>query len=89
MLETDCAVAVNLIKESTPNTSTYAFRISSIRDLIKERETKLASISCDGNGASHELARLGRVQARTEVWPGSFPLELAMAIATDCNPTSA
>ena len=37
-VETDCAEAMELIKESTPNTSSYAFRINVICELLKERE---------------------------------------------------
>lgn len=85
-VETDCSEAVQLIKESTPNTSIYTFNISRIRDVIKERGTKTASINRDANGASHELARTGRVQNRTEVWLRSFPQEISRAVDFDCNP---
>lgn len=63
-VETDCAEALDMIKKSSPNTSAYAFRISVIRDLLKERNVK---ISRGANVASHELAKLGRTQGRTAV----------------------
>jgi hypothetical protein len=66
-VESDCAEAVELIKESTPNTSAYAFSINVIREFLREREIKIAKISPDVNVASHELAKLGRVHGRTEV----------------------
>ena len=86
-VETDCAEAVELIKDSTPNTSIHAFRISNIRELIQERGIKLARISRDANGASHELARMGSVLARTAFWPRGFPQEISGAVSDDCNPT--
>jgi hypothetical protein len=36
VVETDSAEAVHLIKQSTPNTSAYAFQISAIRELLRE-----------------------------------------------------
>ena len=89
IVETDCAEAVELIKESTPNTSVYAFRISAICELLRERETKIARISRDVNVVGHELARLGRVHARTEVWLRSFPQEIIEAVTMDYNSISA
>jgi hypothetical protein len=66
-IETDCSEALDLIKESTPNTSIYAFRINVIRELLRERGSTLVKISRDGNGVSHELARLGRLKHQTQV----------------------
>jgi ribonuclease HI len=85
-VESDCAEAVELIKESTPNTSAYAFSINVIREFLREREIKIAKISRDVNVASHELAKLGRVHGRTEVWFSSHPPEIAEALSNDCNP---
>ena len=87
IMETDCAEALELIRESTPNTSSYAFRISKIRDLIKEREIGLAKISRDANAVSHELAKIGRVQARTAFWLSDLPQEIAAAVSNGCTPT--
>ena len=86
MVETDCAVAAKMIKEKGPNNSIYAFRIKAIRELIQERGSKIDSISHDVNEVSHELAKLGRVQARTEVWLGDFPPEIALLVAKECKP---
>jgi hypothetical protein len=36
VVEADCAQAIELLKESTPNTSIYAFRISAIRALVEK-----------------------------------------------------
>jgi hypothetical protein len=60
--------AVELIRERTPNLSAYAFRVNAIRDLIRERNTIIAKIGGAVNGISHELAKIGRTQKRTEVW---------------------
>ena len=61
-VETDCAEAAELIKETTPNTFSYAFRISIIPELIRERGTTIARISRVTNKANHELAIIGRVK---------------------------
>jgi hypothetical protein len=83
--ETDCAEAAELIKEGTPNKSIYAFRINSIRELLKERGTRVAQICRDVNQVSHELAKLGRIQHRTKLWLGGHPDEVANAMNMDCN----
>jgi hypothetical protein len=67
-LEMDNAEVFELIKERTPNLSVYAFRVNAIRDLIRERNTIIAKIGGAVNGISHELAKIGRTQKRTEVW---------------------
>uniref|UniRef100_A0ACD5TUW4 Uncharacterized protein n=1 Tax=Avena sativa TaxID=4498 RepID=A0ACD5TUW4_AVESA len=85
-IETDCAEAIVLINESTPNTSVYAFRIDAIRALLKERGTSLVKISRNGNQVSHDLAKLSRVQDRTAVWLRNYPEEISVAINLDCNP---
>ena len=88
-VETDCADALELIREGQPNASIHAFRINTIRQLIRERGTTITKISRDANKVSHELARMGKVQSRTAVWARSFPLELAAVVAKDCEPTMA
>jgi hypothetical protein len=85
-VESDCLEAIQLIKESTPNTSRYASRIQIIRELLQERNTPLAKIHRDANQASHELAKVGRVQGRTETWVQNMPPEVAKAVLLDCNP---
>jgi hypothetical protein len=83
-LETDCSGALELVKESTPNTSIYAFRINVIRDLLRKRDSILVKIR-DGNNVSHELAKLGRLKHQTQVWLGSYPSELSAAMTDHCN----
>jgi ribonuclease HI len=85
-VETDCSEAAELIKESTPNTSIYAFRINFIRDLLQERDSTLLKISMDYNQVSHELTQMGRTMRRTQVWLGSSPPEISQAMKIDCNP---
>jgi hypothetical protein len=85
-VETDCSEAVELLKEGSPNTSIYAFQVSVIRELLRERNFPLVKVSRDVNMVSHELARLGRVDRRTELWLLDSPEEIARAIAVDCNP---
>jgi hypothetical protein len=84
-IETDCSEALDLIKESTPNTSIYTFRINVICELLRERGSTLVKISRDGNSVSHELARLGRLKHQTQVWLESFPSEVSAAMTADCN----
>ncbi|KAK1660876.1 hypothetical protein QYE76_049035 [Lolium multiflorum] len=86
VVESDCAEAIELIKKSTPNTSAYAFRVSVIRDLIQERDIEIGKVCREANTASHELAKFGRVQGRSEFWLSNVPQTVAEAMANDCNP---
>jgi hypothetical protein len=85
IMETDCADAVELIGGKKANLSAYAFRITTIRELLRERDTVLVKINRTCNSVGHELAKIGRAQARTKLWLSSFPPEAAEAIANDCN----
>jgi hypothetical protein len=87
MVDTDRAEAIHLIKSGTPNTAIYASRIQSIREFLRERDIPIAKILREANCASHELAKIGRVEGRTETWLDSFPSDFAMAVAVDCNST--
>jgi hypothetical protein len=46
-VESDCAVAIVLINGSTTNSSVHAFRVGDIRNMFRERETKLVKINRD------------------------------------------
>jgi hypothetical protein len=70
---------------SSPNISAYAFRIGTIRELLRERGSEIVKIGREANRASHELAKLGRVHRRTELWVGNFPREIAATLEDDCN----
>jgi ribonuclease HI len=85
-LETDSSEAAELIKETTPNTSIYAFTISAIREMLQERDIRVIKISRDANMASHELAKIGRVDQRTAISFVDLPLLVSQAIEFDCNP---
>jgi fructosamine-3-kinase len=85
IVETDCLEAIQLIKDTTPNTSRYASRVQVIRELIRERDVKLAKVHRVANRVSHELARWSRVHGRTEAWVGNLPQEAAKAVLFDCN----
>jgi ribonuclease HI len=80
IVETDCADAVELIGGKMANLSAYAFRITTIRELLRERDTVLVKIHRSCNSVGHELAKLGRTQARTELWLSSFPPEAAVPL---------
>jgi hypothetical protein len=86
IVESDCLEGIKWIQQNTPNVSVHAFRIKAIRDLLGERETKLVKISRDANNASHELAKLGRVQGKTEMSLGVPLPEIADIIVSECNP---
>jgi hypothetical protein len=87
-VESDYAEVIELIKSTGPNVSAYAFHINSIRELLGEMNSSIAKIGREENKASHELAQMGRVQGRTEVWLGNFPSELSATLAEDCNSVS-
>jgi hypothetical protein len=48
-VESDCSVAIGLIGGVTPNISVYAFTINVIRELLRERDSKLVKISREAN----------------------------------------
>jgi hypothetical protein len=54
--------------------------------LLREKDSKLVKISREGNKASHELAKIGKVYVRSEFWLWDSPPEIAAILATDCNP---
>jgi hypothetical protein len=74
-VETDCSEAVELIQEATPNTSTYVIG-----------ELSVSKISRDAKMASHELAKLGRVKHRSNVWFMDLPPDVRRAVDQDSNP---
>jgi hypothetical protein len=83
--ERDCAEAIQLIKDSTPNTLVYAGRVAVIRELLRERGSYVVKVSRELNSVSHGLAKLGRVQGRTKFWLSNYPQEVAEAVHHDCN----
>jgi ribonuclease HI len=87
-VESDCSTAIDLIGCASTNISEYAFRISTIRGLLRERDSRLVKINRVANRASHELAQLARVQGRTNVWIRESPPEIDAVLNTDCNPMS-
>jgi hypothetical protein len=85
MVESDCADAVEMINGTEPNISAYAFKINVIRELLSVRGCRLVKISREINTVSHELAKLGRVQGRTQVWLSDFPPKIATVLDRDYN----
>jgi hypothetical protein len=49
--------------------------------------TNRSKVSREVNVVAHELAKMSRLQNRTDVWLSSFPQDVAVSIATDCNST--
>jgi hypothetical protein len=64
IVETDCANAVELISGKKPNLSAYAFSITTISGLLRERETVLVKINRSCNSVGHELAKIGTVEPK-------------------------
>jgi ribonuclease HI len=87
-VETDCAEALHLISDKGPNISAYAFQITAIRELLRERDCRITKINREANVASHELARLARVNEHSEMSLGDYPPDIAEALARDCNPVT-
>ncbi|KAK1626172.1 hypothetical protein QYE76_000487 [Lolium multiflorum] len=85
-VESDCAEAINMIKQIPPNISAYAFRINEIREVLRERDSPLVKISREANNASHELAKLARVQGRAEAWHGCPPEITVMVLDVSARP---
>jgi hypothetical protein len=85
VVEPDCTDAVEMSNGTEPNISAYAFKINVIRELLSVRGSRLVKISREINIVSHELAKLGRVQGRTQVWLSDFPPEIATVLDRDCN----
>jgi hypothetical protein len=52
-VEMDCAEALELVKDGFPNLSAYTFQINDIRDLLRERVTRMAKINREANVVSH------------------------------------
>ena len=54
--------------------------------MINKREVNIVKVSRDANGVGHALARLGRINAHTELWLGNSPQEVTDALAADGIP---
>jgi hypothetical protein len=55
--------------------------------LASERVISISKIHRKENDASHQLARVGMVENRTQVWLGSAPEGILDRIIRDCNVT--
>jgi hypothetical protein len=69
----------------TSSTPVFAFNISAICELLRERDSHLVKINREVNGLAHELSKIGRVKHRTEFWLSGFPQDVSEAVAYDCN----
>jgi hypothetical protein len=85
-VETDYAEALELVKQAMPNTSMYASRIQLICEMLRERGIRMAKVYREANIVSQELAKLGRVQRRTEPQFQNYLQDIAEAIISNCNP---
>lgn len=83
VVETDCRDAIELITDSASHRSPHMVQVTAIKELLREREARVAKIGRDANGVSDALVRLGRVEHRTMVWLDNFPPDVSRVLAED------
>ena len=78
ILESDCSVAVNMLKDGEPNRSLMAAMVEEAKLLLKSgREVVLLHVRRGQNPVAHTLAQMGRVSSRTAVWLRHGPDEIS------------
>jgi ribonuclease HI len=86
VVETDCQELVLIATNEERNGSPLGHLIEDLRLLLASAHivgfNKIPRVC---NIASHELARFGMVNSRSQVWLGSVPCELRETISKDCN----
>jgi ribonuclease HI len=88
IVETDNLELSLMAKSAARDASTLSHLMEDLRLLIKsERIIAFNKIPRGQNSASHELARFGMFQNRTEVWLDAAPESLMSRILRDCNHT--
>jgi ribonuclease HI len=84
-VEMDCSVAVNMVLSTEMNRSSLVHLIKSIKDALRERDTKIMKIAREQNAAGHVMAKLGREDKTTQFWLRSFPPVLSDIVQQECN----
>jgi ribonuclease HI len=86
VVEKDCQELVLLATNEERNRSPLGHLIEDLRLLLASAHiVGFVKIPRVCNSASHELARFGMVNSRSQVWLGSVPCELGETISKDCN----
>ena len=86
IVETDSSELVQMIKSSVRDRSPLGHLVQDLRLLLStDRIVSVIKIPRTCNVASHELARFGLLNQRTQFWLGSVPDELLDRIRKDCN----
>jgi hypothetical protein len=56
-----------------------------VLEILREKGSKCVKIGREANAASHGLAQIGGIHARTQMWLRQTPTEISEATAEDCN----
>jgi ribonuclease HI len=84
VLELDCKVLVDAIKEKNQDRSPFVHTISFIRNLCSSTRTiYTVKVDRSQNRMSHCLANLARIEGQTDIWIGSGPEGLSQVYDQD------
>jgi hypothetical protein len=86
IVESDCLEAIRLINDPGPNRSDLAALVYEVKALSVSRPCAFRHISRNINNVSHCLARVGRVNSCSRIWPRSGPDEARLACNQDGTP---
>ena len=87
-VETDSAILVQLMSSKERDSSALGHLVEDLRLLLSSPQVvSFSKIPRLCNKASHDLARFGMENHRTQVWVGSVPESLRDSIREDCNST--
>jgi hypothetical protein len=75
-----------MANNSRKDSSCFRHMVAYLHELLTSRQiVAFNKIPREQNSASHELARFGMLQDRTELWVGTAPEALLRRILRDCN----
>jgi ribonuclease HI len=88
IVETDSLELVRMARNTLKDGSSLGPAVEDLKLLLAEdRIISFSKIPRSCNSVSHELARVGMVEHRSNVWIGSAPDFLVSRIGQDCNGT--
>ena len=86
IVETYSLELVHLVTSKERDGSALCHLVHDLQILLSSAQVKtILKIPTLCNSASHELARFGMLNKRTQVWVGSVPDVIGNCIAKDCN----
>ncbi|KAE8805115.1 hypothetical protein D1007_18858 [Hordeum vulgare] len=85
VLQSDSAMAINMIATAGYDRSLYGVLVVEIKNLLLNREVTLCKISREQNRVAHCLANFGRSGDSTACWLGRPPPCVTMLVAEDCK----